>query len=422
MSNTIRAQRAANNANVEIAGMTNQAQVDIAHEANEWNWANLQAQNEWNIQQWERENAYNDPSAQMERYIKAGINPVWALGNGDPGNAAHLESGSPQPAEVAQLKMAHVNPEYDPTKLNNIVAAARNLSNAGLGFSQLGINQYNAETARAGMQSQDFLNRASAGEKVAATNALEIENQWQRDTFSTRVAIESAKLDNIRKQLDVMDSQSDSYKAQKALYDAQEHLVSEKTARIAEDYLLAWKNLEIQQTNARANLIGANAQASQAKTASEALEHQKKFAQATVQHWNNDMLLSFLDKFGSDVTGKFGIHAEGKYGAKVGIPGTNSQFEVSGGVSGSLQSSSHIPADQTLLKEVGLKCIRLYAEDPSPENAELATKASNVMNDYINRAENDLHVPYRADFDSTGSSIINPLDGLDEFGSWSSWQ
>ena len=422
MSRSVKAQREANQSNESIARETNQQNYDIAHEANQWNWANLQAQNEWNIQQWELENAYNDPSAQMERYIKAGINPVWALGNGDPGNAAHLESGTPQPAEVATMEPWRVNPEYDPTKLNNIVAAARNLSNAGLGFSQLGINQFNAETARAGMESQAMLNKASAAEKRASTNALEIQNEWQRETFSTRVSVESAKLENIRKQLSVLDSQSEQYKSLKSLYDEQKKLVTEKVTHVAEDYQLAWKNLEVQQMNAKANMIGANAQASQASTAAAALEHQKKFAQATVEKWNNDQLLSYLDKFGSDVTGKFGIHAEGKYGAKVLIPGASSGFEVSGGVSGSLSTSSHVPADQAMLEAVGLRAIQLYAENPSPDNEKLARKASDVMNTYLDKVENDLHVPYRFDQNSTNSSVVNPIDGLDEFGSWSSWQ
>lgn len=414
MSSSVRAQKHANASNELIARETNDLNYKIAQEANQWNWSNLQAQNEWNVQQWERENAYNDPSAQMERYIKAGINPVWALGNGDPGNAQHLESGSPQPAEVAHMEPWRVNPEYDPTKLTNIVAAARNLANAGLGFSQLGINQYNADTARLGQQSQDILNKASASEKRAATNALEIQNEWQRDTFSTRVQIETAKLSNIRKQLDVLDHQSEQYKSLSNLYNEQAKLVSEKAARVAEDYQLAWKNLEVQQLNARANITSANAQASQASTSAASLEHQKEFARATVEKWNNDMIMSFLDKFGADVTGKFGVHAEGKYGAKVGIPGTNSSFEVSGGVSGTLQHSSHVPADQALLEACGLKCIRLYAEDPTPENEKLASKASDVMNNYLNRAENDLHIPYQFDFDSTNSSILNPFEGSED--------
>lgn len=61
----------------------------------ETNAANLklaQFQNDWNIAQWNRQNAYNTPAAQRARYEEAGINPYFALGNIQPGNAQSLLS------------------------------------------------------------------------------------------------------------------------------------------------------------------------------------------------------------------------------------------------------------------------------------------------------------------------------------------
>lgn len=70
--------------------------ADKALEATkETNAANLklaQFQNEWNIAQWNRQNAYNTPAAQRARYEEAGINPYFALGNIQSGNAQSLLS------------------------------------------------------------------------------------------------------------------------------------------------------------------------------------------------------------------------------------------------------------------------------------------------------------------------------------------
>lgn len=70
--------------------------ADKALEATkETNAANLklaQFQNDWNIAQWNRQNAYNTPAAQRARYEEAGINPYFALGNIQSGNAQSLLS------------------------------------------------------------------------------------------------------------------------------------------------------------------------------------------------------------------------------------------------------------------------------------------------------------------------------------------
>lgn len=50
-------------------------------------------QNQWNLEQWNRENRYNDPSNQIERLRRAGINPALAYANGDLMNEA---AASPQ--------------------------------------------------------------------------------------------------------------------------------------------------------------------------------------------------------------------------------------------------------------------------------------------------------------------------------------
>lgn len=68
------------------------AQLQAVRETNEANARLAQKQNEWNLEQWNRENAYNTPEAQRARYEAAGINPYFALGNIQSGNADSLMS------------------------------------------------------------------------------------------------------------------------------------------------------------------------------------------------------------------------------------------------------------------------------------------------------------------------------------------
>lgn len=68
------------------------AQLQAVRETNEANARLAQKQNDWNLEQWNRENAYNTPEAQRARYEQAGINPYFALGNIQSGNADSLMS------------------------------------------------------------------------------------------------------------------------------------------------------------------------------------------------------------------------------------------------------------------------------------------------------------------------------------------
>lgn len=66
--------------------------LEATKETNSANLKLAQFQNEWNIAQWNRQNAYNTPAAQRARYEDAGINPYFALGNIQSGNAQSLLS------------------------------------------------------------------------------------------------------------------------------------------------------------------------------------------------------------------------------------------------------------------------------------------------------------------------------------------
>ena len=104
------AQSSANKTNLEIARETNATNQQLA-----------QQQNQWNIDQWNRENAYNDPSAQKQRMIDAGLNPMFS--DVSPGIAQSVQS-----APLANQQMAHVEPVDALTK--SVPDAANSAFNA----------------------------------------------------------------------------------------------------------------------------------------------------------------------------------------------------------------------------------------------------------------------------------------------------
>ena len=75
----VSSQQSANKTNLEIARETNATNQQLARE-----------QNQWNIDQWNRENAYNTPTAQKQRMIDAGMNPMF--GDISPGIAQSVQS------------------------------------------------------------------------------------------------------------------------------------------------------------------------------------------------------------------------------------------------------------------------------------------------------------------------------------------
>lgn len=104
------------------------AQLQAVRETNAANARLAQKQNEWNLEQWNRENAYNTPEAQRARYEAAGINPYFALGNIQSGNADSLMSA----------ELANQQPVVSPLQGQ----AAQQLGNAISNAGQVGVNAY----------------------------------------------------------------------------------------------------------------------------------------------------------------------------------------------------------------------------------------------------------------------------------------
>lgn len=274
-SSNVKAQKLANEANVQMTRETNQANKDIAESANQWNWANLQAQNQWNIDQWNRENEYNDPSEQMARLMRAGINPLWNNGNGvTPGEAQHLESGQAAPAEVATMQAPRVLPEVDPNFNSNLIGALQNVSNSSMGFARLALESEDVRTRSAAQRSQEALNRAEAMYKRSQTEGQNIFNNLNTRTFETQVSSKAAEYTRLQSEIKEIESRTSKNAADEALlkslkenaaaqYDqiiAQTNYVKTQSEAILEQLRQGWRRLAIDQQNANTNAFSSGSQ------------------------------------------------------------------------------------------------------------------------------------------------------------------
>ena len=105
------------------------AQQEENRKNREYNLMLANLQNQWNVEQWERENEYNDPSAQMARYVKAGLNPDLIYGQGASSVSARspeLTAGAPSsPVDMSALGQKPTIGQAATMALQNMATAAQ---------------------------------------------------------------------------------------------------------------------------------------------------------------------------------------------------------------------------------------------------------------------------------------------------------
>lgn len=105
------------------------AQQEENRKNREYNLMLANLQNQWNVEQWERENEYNDPSAQMSRYVKAGLNPDLIYGQGASSVSARspeLTAGAPSsPVDMSALGQKPTIGQAATMALQNMATAAQ---------------------------------------------------------------------------------------------------------------------------------------------------------------------------------------------------------------------------------------------------------------------------------------------------------
>ena len=145
---------------------TNQTNLQIARETNQMNYQLFQESNAFNEKMYHEANAYNTPSAQMQRYAEAGINPYIAAGNVQTGNTTSALQSAPAP----QMHAAQMQPD---------VNMANGMMSAGTIISQYAQNELAIAQARktnAEANWIDRLNTAYVGNMNAHTGVLNSQN------------------------------------------------------------------------------------------------------------------------------------------------------------------------------------------------------------------------------------------------------
>lgn len=187
-------QESANAANIRLGEMnqqnireTNATNKAIADAANAYNYKMFQEQNAFNLDMWNKQNAYNDPKAQVQRMLAAGINPAGNFGNVS--QAGSLSSAQAQGAVTADMQApintAHVG-AFDPTAgfsgaESAILQALNWKTNAEKTASEVNYNNVKAQieaihgVAKLSQMMQEY--KKGSVEYEMAKNALDIQKR-----------------------------------------------------------------------------------------------------------------------------------------------------------------------------------------------------------------------------------------------------
>lgn len=149
------AQRSANETNLQIAQMNNQRQYQM-----------FQEQNAFNERMYNQMQQYNTPTAQMQRYADAGINPYIAAGNVQTGNVQSALQSAPAPQMQAAQMQAVTGP-------------GDAMMNAGAQISSI-VNQY-AQNALALAQAKKTNAEANWVDRLNAANVLKLNSSSRLD-------------------------------------------------------------------------------------------------------------------------------------------------------------------------------------------------------------------------------------------------
>lgn len=191
-----------NASNERNVAATNKANMQIAQMNNEYNERQLdkQIQTQWDM--WNAENEYNDPSAQMQRYRDAGINPYMATGQISSGTASSMTAPSANTADpsgmqqAAQAQMGAPMQTTDFSGLQGLRGVARNfidLINAQEDTKGKQLDNQNKEienTYKADMFKVEMYKKMlDAGLTKRQIKGLDIENRFKPQLMSSELQL-----------------------------------------------------------------------------------------------------------------------------------------------------------------------------------------------------------------------------------------
>lgn len=188
---------------IQTLGDDNLTNLLSTQNTNDTNLALAKMQNDWNYNMWQEQNAYNDPSQQLDRYIKAGINPLSASIDGN-------KAESLQSANMANQTPGQIDPNSDTNKFNAQINAVNSVLQS---FKNAFDNQVQIKQLQQQAQALD-IQRAQANAGIGLTKeqtkAQSIANSQANQRFTKEMNKMQAETDNLVKQGDLTQVQKDS--------------------------------------------------------------------------------------------------------------------------------------------------------------------------------------------------------------------
>lgn len=204
---TVKAQKLANDTNLQINREANQNQYQM-----------FQEQNAFNERMWNQMNEYNTPAAQMQRFTDAGINPYIAAGDVQTGNAQSALQSAPAPQQ-------HVASVMPASGMGDAIRDSASQVSTIIGqYAQNALALAQAKKTDAEASWIDRLNSAQLGKVGAETLNLHNQNsllgldyQLRSDTLGNYIKLSDLSVANAQKTNEQLDAVTTGVRIENAL-------------------------------------------------------------------------------------------------------------------------------------------------------------------------------------------------------------
>lgn len=204
---TVKAQKLANDTNLQINREANQNQYQM-----------FQEQNAFNERMWHQMNEYNTPAAQMQRFTDAGINPYIAAGDVQTGNAQSALQSAPAPQQ-------HVASVMPASGMGDAIRDSASQVSTIIGqYAQNALALAQAKKTDAEASWIDRLNSAQLGKVGAETLNLHNQNsllgldyQLRSDTLGNYIKLSDLSVANAQKTNEQLDAVTTGVRIENAL-------------------------------------------------------------------------------------------------------------------------------------------------------------------------------------------------------------
>lgn len=361
--------------------MTNEANAAIAAQQNELNYKMFNEQNQWNLDRRNEEWAYNDPSAQIQRLIDAGINPVFAAGHISPGSASTLSSANyPGAAGYSAASGSVVSggsssPLLD--AMSSVDSFGNSVASAMSQFGQLGINARRQAVNEAMMPSEIAKNYADAAQSEQQAGVLDSVRQFNWRSFDDRLSLIGKEIEEISSKISNTDQDTKTKAAMEANLHAQEKKAIAETGVIKDYVQQGYERLALGWYQAKNDYylnsqeLGLNTKS--VELAANKFELDKKEFAWKVRDAETSHLLSLLRDFAPEQRGKAAIDASMKLPGGAGV-----------GASGELEGKQRT-ADYAKASAILDQIQKRFVENPCSDNlkafqeaVELSTPVFNI--------------------------------------------